>query len=406
MKIISRFALAAVATFITSFAVAAGVATDASVVLLRTSCNDGAGGTLNNCFTTTSGVKQWIVNTRSPKPSASAPLIVEVGPGTFDRFALTCNSALPGFITIHGSGSDRTAIISSSGTYSPMDLTDCTGMAFQDLTVGPTSGDGILNGGTIEWRGTGSSTWHNVVVVTDDVYGWQESPGSSCSPTSRGSHFWFSSRFLAVDGGNGLRPYIAGCSENRFFGSEITIKSENLASYTEAWALIATAVTSEINFYGGAIRIIAPAGAAATTFDPVQLNGGMAAAVALNGAQIHIHGTGIDVISTDGDPIYALIAMNGSEIHADMSAYNLRTGSGGSVTRILNAGNSHIHAPYTWQHIPEPSTMPNFTSVNGADTTTFTPSGGHPRVVVYSATCVSTTSAATPWWDSVDSVCR
>ena len=69
-----------------------------------------------------------------------------------------------------------------------------------------------------------------------------------------------------------------------------------------------------------------------------------------------------------------------------------------------NGGTGHIHAPYQWQHLPDPTTAPNFTSVTGADTTTVkvvSPVDGlqHPHPVVYDTNCAS------KWYDTADKAC-
>ena len=124
------------------------------------------------------------------------------------------------------------------------------------------------------------------------------------------------------------------------------------------------------------------------------------------GGKIHIHGTGIDVISNTGKNITALSVDTNGEIHANQSSFFLSSGSGAKVTRINNMG-GHIHAPYLWEHIPNPSTVPNFVSANGADMSVVTTgtSDGHPHTVIYSTTCASISPAAA-WWDAVDKVCR
>lgn len=128
----------------------------------------------------------------------------------------------------------------------------------------------------------------------------------------------------------------------------------------------------------------------------------LSAVTATSGGMVHIHGTGIDAISSASNNIKVLTAGVGSMIHANASSYNLSTPTG-SVTRINNTG-GHIHAPYLWEHIPDPTTAPNFASQNGADTTTVTTgtSDGQPHMAVYSASCPS----GTKWYDQVDKVCR
>jgi hypothetical protein len=126
------------------------------------------------------------------------------------------------------------------------------------------------------------------------------------------------------------------------------------------------------------------------------------AATASGGGTVHIHGTGIDVISDAPNAITVLRADPTGTIHANSSAYNLSAVSGSTVTRI--GGSGHIHAPYLWEHVPDAIEIPNFQSANGADQTTVTvgTSDGHPHTAVYSSTCPTTAR----WYDQVDKVCR
>ncbi len=367
----------------------------ASVVLLRTSCNDGAGGTLNNCFITTNTLVSWVANTRNPKPNASAPLTIEIGPGTFSGFAIGCNTEFTGYVTFRGAGRDVTNISGAVvfPTYT-LGLYGCTSLLFEDLTIGPV-------GGGIWWTGQGTSTWENVNVFHTG-YGWNEV--SSCSGSGeRGKHYWFSSRIVGSENGGFSRPYQSRCAEDWFIGSEITIKPTSNIGF-DAFALHSIGTSSEIHYYGGVLRALAGPGIGVPAFGAsASFRYGLAAAVAEDGGQIHIHGTGIDVLSSDGNPVSSLGVLSGGFIHANGSAYNLATGTGGSVTRVNNQG-GHIHAPYLWEHVPDPATAPNFASANGADQTTVTSgtSDGHPHMAVYSSTCPSNAR----WYDQVDKTCR
>ncbi len=117
---------------------------------------------------------------------------------------------------------------------------------------------------------------------------------------------------------------------------------------------------------------------------------------------MHIHGTGIDVSAVNNVPASAtaLWAKNGATIHAKETAYNLISGIGGTVTRIIYQ-DGHIHAPDNWEHIPNPTTIPNYTSVTRADTTIIASgtSGGHPHSAIYD------TSRPSKWFDTVDKTC-
>ncbi len=387
-----RFAAIALAALgFTSFNVSAAIDPAASVVLLRASCNDGSGGTLNNCFTDMDAVTDWITNTRMP--NSSIPLVVEIGPGNFSSVLLSCSSPFTGFITYRGTGRRNTTIgtYSDWGPYS-VELRDCTSMTFQNMTIGPFSG----GFGGIDWVGTGTSLWQDIEMFTNN-YGWND--GVTTCPTSgvRGAHYWIGSRIVSNNSGNAIGAYESTCAEDWFIGSEVTINTNKTGA--KANALRSNGPHSEIHFYGGVIRVLLT-GPASTSQD-------IAAAAAINNGTIHIHGTGIDVLSDLAKPVVALKASTGGMIHANASAYNLRTGVGGTVTRVNNVdGLGHIHAPYLWEHIPDtdgnPSTVDtNFASANGADQTTVTASDGHKHTAVYDSTCPSNAR----WYDQVDKIC-
>jgi hypothetical protein len=113
------------------------------------------------------------------------------------------------------------------------------------------------------------------------------------------------------------------------------------------------------------------------------------------GGEIHIHGTGIDSISTVGEEIYVLVAEDGGFIHANESSYVIKTT--GTVTRIDNVG-STVKAPYLWE---ERDTAPAIISANGADSFIDT-SGTVPTMYIYADGC---NSGGGPWV-SAAGVCR
>jgi hypothetical protein len=116
-----RFALT-VCIFCISFATSgafAAVDIDAAIVKLRTSCQE-AGTTLNNCFTDLPALNAWIWDTRTPTPSATSPLLIEIGPGTFSG-SFSCENK--GYVTLRGSGIGKTIIQNGSGPIVSLRLT-------------------------------------------------------------------------------------------------------------------------------------------------------------------------------------------------------------------------------------------------------------------------------------------
>jgi hypothetical protein len=345
---------------------------NAAVVKLRKSCAEGSTPLMDNCFTTRSALVNWISSTRMP--TAASPLLVEIGPGTFGGgVSFDCNEAW-GYTTFRGAGMDQTILTGYMTFYS------CTKMNFSALTVqGP-----LTSYGAIEWDGGGESTWTNVRVISNG-YAWY---AQGCGPV-RGSHYWFNSRINNVSSKSSLASgYFEICDESWLFGTEITTTVQAGAYPAQGGAVNARG-PGIIHVYGSVLRAFV---------DGAQQTSGVNAAFASDGGEVHVHGTGIDVISNTGANIVALSAITGGKIHADVSAYNMRTS--GTITRIAKDANpaTDVHAPYQWQHIP---TSP-LVSVTGADMTTETV-GTDTNLLVYNSQC---TGSGGPWYNVVLRTCR
>lgn len=195
------------------FAVAV-IDNNASVVRLRTSCQEGT-TSLDNCFTTMGSLTNWINNTR--RPGASSRLLVEIGAGTFGRLALTCDASAgyTGYISFAGAGPEQTVILFGASSIPPFGIIQsngCTNLSFSGLSVR----DGGY--GYIVWNGGGSSYWSNVVVDVS-ARGWSE---DVCG-ASKGEHYWFGSRFINRPVATIGSAYNASCDDSWFIGSEITL---------------------------------------------------------------------------------------------------------------------------------------------------------------------------------------
>ncbi|MHB8623518.1 MAG: hypothetical protein ACYC9J_14325 [Sulfuricaulis sp.] len=343
---------------------------NANVVYLRTNCNVGT-SPLKNCFEGMSTLTGWIANTR--QPTAAAPLVVEIGPGTFSAFG--CQNG--GYTTLRGSGRQNTIITNGQVYGDAFEASNCTQLDISDLSIVGTTN--ALH--TMDWLGTGTSTWSNVNIIGNS-YGWFDNGGT---------HFWFGCRFLNNAGYGVSRAYeTAGVSW--FFGSEIEADSPNGAGEVEALGVL---TGGEAHVYGGVLRAVVSGGNGGNTLSS---DSGIKA-VNANGAgsMVHIHGTGIDVISGPGNQIAALMAGTGAMIHANGAAYNLSTGTGGTVYRILNNGGD-VRAPYQWEEGPTP---PQIQSANGSDTTVLTnTTDGQPHLLIYSTSC------AGGWYDTAIRACH
>ena len=355
-------------------AVYAAVDPAAAVVKVRKTCTEN-GITLENFFDSIASLTGWMASIR--KPNAASPLRVEIGPGKFlEDVYVSCNVAnnYTGYTSFDGAGSSQTIINGfGSGNSAPLNVSSCTEMNFSHLKITTRFYGGV------HWDGGGNSRWTDVQVV-GTARAWYE---ETCGATP-GSHYWMGSKLTATAAFSIAETYRATCDESWFFGSEVTV-SVPANAYPASGGAVTAFDKGMIHVYGSVLRTL--------TDGPTQGTG--VAAAAVSGGEIHIHGTGIDAISTTGRNVVAVYAANGGQLHANETAYNLNTT--GSKTRVVNNG-GHVHAPYLWEGHPE---APSVTSVNGADMAVVTNTAdGQPHMVIYSSTCASS------WFDTVTRACR
>ena len=378
---------------------------DAKVVYVRKgSCMEG-GVLLNNCFKSLIQLQDWITNTRD---NSAGPLVVEIGPGYF-MLGFNCNGMSN--ISLKGSGPDKTILGQGDPSITPnnyysfgITAANCNNLNVQDLSIKANWG--------INWDGSGTSTWTNVHVEAYGTYGWRE---SCATINSRPKHYWFNSTIKGMS--NTKVAYSVACSENWFFGSEITNQSAGSADGIRAIQVrkntdaIYENNTPEVHIYGSVIRVVVPDGADYLNINPSSTGDGKGiyAVGAGLGAEIHIHGTGIDVIGNSvGNNVAALVAADGGMIHAAQSSFVLQTGLGGITHRIINNGGT-VMSPYLWEK--EVLNRP-LQSSNGSDmvvenvcpTTSQSCSDAEktPHMMIYKFEC----NANGPWWDMTANSCR
>ncbi|MCW9048306.1 MAG: hypothetical protein OQK46_09545 [Gammaproteobacteria bacterium] len=386
---------ACLSSLLATASINAAIDDNASSVTLNKSC------TINsinqdNCFTSYNSLKNWISSKR--KPDESTPLEVNIGPGTFEGtpapdINLTCNPAegFTGYIAFNGAGSKQSIL---KGTGSPsassINIKNCTHLNFTNLKVETNFYGGIY------WSGGGQSKWVDVEVDTM-ARAWAE---PVCG-AERGQHYWYSSKISATAIFSIALPYSASCDETWFFGSEIKVTVPESQTGNNGGGAVVATDQGIIHVYGSNLRSFLDGGSnAAINLVP--------AASASNGGEIHIHGTGIDVISETGQDVVALDASNGGFIHADASAYVMKTS--GSKTRINNNGGT-IKAAYQWSQNNQP---PSVTSATGSDLaveTSCDPSGCHEvdtgtetHLLILNNSCDY--AGHGPWFDVVTGKCR
>lgn len=373
---------------------------DAHIIYVRKgNCSEG-GVELNNCFKNVYFAQEWIKDVHNAQPSPKA-LLVDIGPGYY-LSGFECDAMTN--ITLRGSGPNSTILGQADPSVSPdtyngygIRATGCGNFHVQDMS--------LKAGWGVSWDGGGSSTWTNV-NVEGGTYGWRE----SCSTvTNRPKHYWFNSRITGVH--DTKVAYSVACSENWFFGTEVTNRSEGFAGGIrgiQARANVGEIYLDhvpEVHLYGSAVRVVVPDGADLTSVSPASSGDGAGIYAIGAGlqAKIHVHGTGIDVIgNTLANDVAALVVADGGSIHATQSSFVLNTGVGGTTHRIKNDGGI-VKAPYQWEK--EVLSMPLQTE-DGTDTTIeMVCSGGsncQPHMMVYSSNC----SANGPWFDMVTGNCR
>lgn len=377
----------------------------AKEVYVETSCAAGQ----NDCFDNLGDLYNWIETVR--KPNISSPLSVKIGNGEFlnpsGQTDISCNGQdFTGYISFTGKGVNNSMILLGvPGEFAAFfGVSGCEKMHFSNLTFRTDADYGYIT-----WANGGSSVWNNV-----EVYGVGAAWKDGHCAEKEGIHYWYSSKLVSEQAFGSSEGYTASCDKSWLFGSEVTSIVQaggdryigNSAGYNNAVLAWNTNKNSsnepEIHLYGCNIRAISNDIVANS---PTYVRGTVYAG---SRGSIHIHGTGIDSISTVGEEIYVLVADNGGFIHANESSYVIDTT--GSVTRI-DSNNSIIKAPYVW----EPGTTPpSIISENGADmfVETDCDSAGicdgvdivnqRPHQMIYTPSC----SVNGPWFDATINKCR
>ncbi len=212
-------------------------------------------------------------------------------------------------------------------------------------------------------------------------------PTAICQPGQNGTHRFFSSRFVSRGNAtNDSGAFLSWCGDNWIWGSEFLF--ETTASATVGRGIAIKGPASRMHLYGSNIRVEA--------IDSTEATGSVTAIRVTDGAELHVHATGIDTIGKPGWTVTALTASTGGFIHANQSSYVLKPATGATVRRIVNNGGT-IRAPYLW----EEGTPPDIASVNGSDMVVTTDNADNqPHLVLYSDNCPS------KWFDTVTGACR
>lgn len=393
---ITRKLLASVATALALSVTSAYAVIDpnASSILLRKSCDDGAGNTLNNCFTDETAMMNWIDGTRQPSDGDS--ITVDIGPGTYGRIQWLCQPG-EGHVSFRGAGRGRTVFYNDFILGNAMTFQNCEKLTFDSMTM-------EARFISVVWAGGGDAVWTDVELIAS-YSTWYETPagqlssGGVCTTDPNNDHRFFSSTLHLRKPTLGALIYLNNCGVTWFYGSELIFDAEDSTMAGQAVGIRSSGAGHETHLYGSNIRMFAGTDSAITSLLAFRGN---------DGAEIHSHGTGIDVVSDKDIPITVIEANPGSHVHTAESAYVLRTGPNGTVTRIDDNGGM-VHAPHDWGHVPNTdgnhaTVDTNYVSKHGADRAVVQngTSSTHPHPAIYSDSCPSTAR----WYDIIDKTCR
>jgi hypothetical protein len=355
-------------------------------------------------------VVTWTWNTR--QPTASDPLVIDVGPGEFGPFS--CTNA--GYVTIRGNGRDNT-IIAQQGAQGAVTVENCTRLSFQNLAI---KGDEFgYSSAAIYWFEGGDSTWSDVDVFSGggtasvSYSWWDECTGSG----EKSLHYWFGSRLIGQGGWYHTTMFTA-CSETWFYGGEVAAignpnsPNSNFLQHTAVWVLsrgdfraFGTAIRSTD---GGANKTIFNGGGRLGLQGVIVGNFDSYTNLGPEGGDFHMHGGIINTngSNTSGDSdVFALHVDDVADAHVVDTAFSVKASGTGTGHRISG---SKAQSPYQW---PPGSNPPQIGSVHGADMFVETDcdgtgdcegAGTETHVMVYNASCTVTG----PWFDSTTGRCR
>ncbi len=315
----------------------------ASQIALRTDC-----GVLDDCFSSMSEVTDWISATR--QPSAEAPLLVDIGAGTFGQYV--CGNS--GWTTLRGAGVNTTKISASNEAIS---VQNCVDLTFQNLTV-TSSG----TGSTVFWRGGGNSTWSDVEIQVNGVNSQTWAWNDSCSGSAAlAVHYWFGSKIVATSGFYNT-SFNSACGDTWFYGGEIAAISGSPAT------AVNNLLNDTVKLSGNAILRVF--GSAIRNFslpnNTVNFGHPMRGVDLAGNSSFHMHG---GIISMDGSnavggskDVIAINAPLGTTAHVVDTAFTVKPLPGGNAIRLSGPG---VKSPYQWFNSDQP---PAVVSQHGADT--------------------------------------
>ncbi|VAW79317.1 hypothetical protein MNBD_GAMMA15-1232 [hydrothermal vent metagenome] len=374
------------------------------VVHLRKDCAN-TNPDLKNCADNMSEMLNWVWSTKAP--SVAAPVLINVGPGTFVEF--NCNSS--GNVTLRGSGRDNTKIISSGIKPSFIDsgsgdaavnAKNCSNLVIEDLTI-----EGGRYG--IRWMEGGNSVYSNVLVTGNSNAWWDFSFNLGASKP-QSTHYWFSSVLRNAGGapeGSNIATLFTYSADHWLYGCEISaISDSQTGSIVQRAIWVRNEVSAEVRLFGSVVRVGASPGTSVGSMGP----GGPKLIGVRNDNVFHMHGGIISVDATNASnssvSVKAISSQNGFSTHTPGVSFIVNPKGSGIASRISGEG---IESPYQW---PRGTNPPEIKSTLGSDLFVEidctsngdcdSGTGTEPHLMIYSENCTATL----PWFDSTRGKCR
>ena len=386
------------------------------VIKLRASCT----GETGICKTTMADVLTEIHQPGS-LPSATNPVVVDIGPGEFSLSSTTLKYCQPvdsttlSHLTFRGAGEQATVITGGgfAPTYPGLDdggnrvvaIDSCDDVEFRDLTI--RSESGIPAG--VEFVGDGSTYWNNVTIDAE-TYGWYD--GGASSPPDSSVHWWWDSTIKttakSTTTGYSAAFYPLASTQN-IFGSTLSATDSTSSGLVFYGTMYESGYTT-VRVHGsrlvskgprsivyGAFIGLSTCGTAPTKFD--------------------VEGSTIDVASTatSGSPTVVGIRNFGHAISSKGSHFTLSGPSGVTKKRVLGACSSAgtgFADTYDLGAAANPPVSNSTWSYAGLDTfvetdcsatkCNDTSQGSERHLLIFDPSC----STAGPWFDSTVQKCR
>lgn len=321
------------ALFAPSLAIALSGSPTVGIVFLNTDCTR-AGHTLGgDCFESVAALETVIWSVI--KPTAENPLIVDIGPGTFEG-TLSCGTG-QGYVTLRGAGRERSIIttngVASIATFSAI---GCKNLTMQDLTLQNT-GDGASSSALLI-RNTreqaGPVTLTHVNLIARHGYAWYETGPVDGRP--KVEHFVFGSRLVG-----GVAALVSTSGRSWFYGSHLVLETSSppwLSTGSPATPhVVVASQQGDVRLFGSSLTVVADDLHSSVT----EIVGVRLPEPGATGGEFQMQG-GVITVDTQHHPGVAAIGIhNGPEAGPSRTvatAFQLVTAPGTGAERVRGGG--------------------------------------------------------------------